>query len=180
MIDAISETAIVAGCTGAAMMGGMRPVAEMQFADYASCAWDNTSSPSRPSGVTARARRRSQCGCRRAAASPAARSTRRIRSRALRIPGLQVVCPATPADAKGLIIRRNRGLNPVLYFEHKHLYRRIKDEVPEERYTVPFGEARVHREATTSRSSPGAQWSCGRGPPSWKATSRSRSSTCAR
>jgi 2-oxoisovalerate dehydrogenase E1 component beta subunit len=62
------------------------------------------------------------------------------------IPGLKVVCPATPADAKGLIATAIEDPNPVLYFEHKHLYRRIKDEVPDERYTVPFGEARVHQE----------------------------------
>ena len=56
------------------------------------------------------------------------------------------VCPATPEDAKGLLIEAIEDPNPVLYFEHKHLYRRIKDEVPDERYTVPFGEARTHRE----------------------------------
>jgi 2-oxoisovalerate dehydrogenase E1 component beta subunit len=57
-----------------------------------------------------------------------------------------VVCPATPEDAKGLLITAIEDPNPVLYFEHKHLYRRIKGEVPEERYTVPLGKARVHRE----------------------------------
>jgi 2-oxoisovalerate dehydrogenase E1 component beta subunit len=62
------------------------------------------------------------------------------------IPGLKIVCPATPADAKGLLVTAIEDPNPVLYFEHKHLYRRIKDEVPDERYTVPFGEARMHRE----------------------------------
>jgi pyruvate/2-oxoglutarate/acetoin dehydrogenase E1 component len=62
------------------------------------------------------------------------------------IPGLKVVCPATPEDAKGLLISAIEDPNPVLYFEHKHLYRRIKAEVPEERYTTPFGKARIHRE----------------------------------
>jgi pyruvate/2-oxoglutarate/acetoin dehydrogenase E1 component len=62
------------------------------------------------------------------------------------IAGLKIVCPATPADAKGLLVSAIEDPNPVLYFEHKHLYRRIKAEVPDERYTVPFGEARVHRE----------------------------------
>ena len=52
---------------------------------------------------------------------------------------------ATPEDAKGLMIASIEDPNPVLFFEHKHLYRRIKGEVPDERYSVPFGEARVHR-----------------------------------
>ena len=56
------------------------------------------------------------------------------------------MCPATPEDAKGLIVTAIEDPNPVLYFEHKHLYRRIKADVPDERYTIPFGEARIHRE----------------------------------
>src|ERR671924_361256 len=60
--------------------------------------------------------------------------------------GLKIVCPATPEDAKGLLISAIEDPNPVLYFEHKHLYRRIRADVPEERYTTPFGKARVHRE----------------------------------
>jgi 2-oxoisovalerate dehydrogenase E1 component beta subunit len=56
------------------------------------------------------------------------------------------VCPATPEDAKGLLISAIEDPNPVLFFEHKHLYRRIKADVPEERYTVPIGKARMHRE----------------------------------
>jgi 2-oxoisovalerate dehydrogenase E1 component beta subunit len=62
------------------------------------------------------------------------------------IPGLKIVCPSTPADAKGLLIQSIRDENPVLYFEHKHLYRRLKADVPEERYETPFGKARLHRE----------------------------------
>jgi 2-oxoisovalerate dehydrogenase E1 component beta subunit len=56
------------------------------------------------------------------------------------------VCPATPEDAKGLLISAIEDPNPVLFFEHKHLYRRIKAEVPEGRYTTPIGKARTHRE----------------------------------
>src|SRR4029078_5055253 len=62
------------------------------------------------------------------------------------IPGLKCVCPATPEDAKGLLATSIEDPNPVLFFEHKHLYRRLKAEVPDERYTIPFGEARMHRE----------------------------------
>jgi 2-oxoisovalerate dehydrogenase E1 component beta subunit len=61
-------------------------------------------------------------------------------------PGLKVVCPATPYDAKGLIKASIRDNNPVIFFEHKYLYRRIKEEVPEEDYLVPLGKARVARE----------------------------------
>jgi 2-oxoisovalerate dehydrogenase E1 component beta subunit len=147
VIDApLSETAIVGGCTGAAMMG-MRPVAEMQFADFISCAWDHL--------VTVAAKQRYRAG------TPVPITVRlpsgggfsggpfhsqNPESSFAHIPGLKVVCPATPADAKGLLIEAIQDPNPVLYFEHKHLYRRIKDEVPEERYTVAFGEARMHRE----------------------------------
>jgi len=147
VIDApLSETAIVGGCTGAAIMG-MRPVAEMQFADFISCAWDHL--------VTVAAKQRYRAG------TPVPITVRlpsgggfsggpfhsqNPESSFAHIPGLKVVCPATPADAKGLLIEAIQDPNPVLYFEHKHLYRRIKDEVPAERYTVPFGEARVHRE----------------------------------
>jgi pyruvate/2-oxoglutarate/acetoin dehydrogenase E1 component len=147
VIDApLSETAIVGACTGASMMG-MRPVAEMQFADFISCAWDHL--------VTVAAKQRYRAG------TPVPITVRlpsgggfsggpfhsqNPESSFAHIPGLKVVCPATPADAKGLIVTAIEDPNPVLYFEHKHLYRRIKDEVPDERYTVPFGAARVHRE----------------------------------
>ena len=147
VIDApLSETAIVGGCTGAAIMG-MRPVAEMQFADFISCAWDHL--------VTVAAKQRYRAG------TPVPITVRlpsgggfsggpfhsqNPESSFAHIPGLKVVCPATPADAKGLLIEAIQDPNPVLYFEHKHLYRRIKDEVPDERYTIPFGEARMHRE----------------------------------
>ena len=147
VIDApLAETAIVGGCTGAAIMG-MRPVAEMQFADFISCAWDHL--------VTVAAKQRYRAG------TPVPITVRlpsgggfsggpfhsqNPESSFAHIPGLKCVCPATPEDAKGLLISAIEDPNPVLYFEHKHLYRRIKGEVPEERYTVPIGKARTHRE----------------------------------
>ena len=60
-------------------------------------------------------------------------------------PGLKVVCPATAYDAKGLIKASIRDNKPVIFFEHKYLYRRIKDEVPEEDYVIPLGQARIAR-----------------------------------
>jgi 2-oxoisovalerate dehydrogenase E1 component beta subunit len=147
VLDApLSETAIVGGATGAAMMG-LRPVAEMQFSDFISCAYDHL--------VTIAAKQHWRAGT-------AVPITVRLPSGGgfsggpfhsqnpesifAHIPGLKCVCPATPEDAKGLIIAAIQDPNPVLFFEHKHLYRRIKGEVPEERYATPIGKARLHRE----------------------------------
>jgi 2-oxoisovalerate dehydrogenase E1 component beta subunit len=147
VIDApLSETAIVGGCTGAAIMG-MRPVAEMQFADFVSCAWDHL--------VTVAAKQRYRAGTpvpivvrlpSGGGFSGGPFHSQNPESSFAHIPGLKCVCPATPEDAKGLLIAAIEDPNPVLFFEHKHLYRRIKGEVPEERYTVPIGKARLHRE----------------------------------
>ena len=147
VIDApLSETAIVGGCTGAAIMG-MRPVAEMQFADFISCAWDQL--------VTVAAKQFYRAGTpvpivvrlpSGGGFSGGPFHSQNPESSFAHIAGLKVVCPATPEDAKGLLISAIEDPNPVLYFEHKHLYRRIKAEVPEERYTTPFGKARIHRE----------------------------------
>jgi len=63
-------------------------------------------------------------------------------------PGLKVVCPATAYDAKGLIKASIRDNNPVVFFEHKYLYRRIKEDVPADDYVVPLGKARFAREGT--------------------------------
>jgi 2-oxoisovalerate dehydrogenase E1 component beta subunit len=142
----LSETAIVGGATGAALMG-LRPVAEMQFADFISCAWDHL--------VTVAAKQHYRAGTpvpivvrlpSGGGFSGGPFHSQNPESSFAHIPGLKVVCPSTPADAKGLLATAIADANPVLYFEHKHLYRRIKGEVPEERYTIPFGEARVHRE----------------------------------
>ncbi|MBM3678106.1 MAG: alpha-ketoacid dehydrogenase subunit beta [Actinobacteria bacterium] len=141
----LAETAIVGGATGAALMG-MRPVAEMQFADFISCAWDHL--------VTVAAKQHYRAG------SPIPIVVRlpsgggfsggpfhsqNPESSFAHIPGLKIVCPSTPEGAKGLLASAIDDPNPVLYFEHKHLYRRIKGPVPDERYTTPFDVARIHR-----------------------------------
>jgi 2-oxoisovalerate dehydrogenase E1 component beta subunit len=147
VLDApLSETAILGGATGAALMG-MRPVAEMQFADFISCGWDHL--------VTVAAKQRWRAG------TPVPITVRlpsgggfsggpfhsqNPESSFAHDPGLKCVCPATPEDAKGLLVSAIEDPNPVLFFEHKHLYRRIKGEVPDERYTTPIGQARTHRE----------------------------------
>jgi 2-oxoisovalerate dehydrogenase E1 component beta subunit len=147
VIDApLAETAIMGGATGAAIMG-MRPVAEMQFADFVSCAWDHL--------VTVAAKQRWRVGTpvpivlrlpSGGGFSGGPFHSQNPESSFAHIPGLKCVCPATPEDAKGLLISAIEDPNPVLFFEHKHLYRRIKTEVSEERYTTPIGKARTHRE----------------------------------
>ncbi len=141
----LSETAIVGGATGAALMG-LRPVAEMQFADFISCAWDHL--------VTVAAKQFFRGGTpvpivvrlpSGGGFSGGPFHSQNPESSFAHIPGLKIVCPSTPEDAKGLLATSIEDPNPVLYFEHKHLYRRIKSEVPDERYTIPFGQARVHR-----------------------------------
>jgi 2-oxoisovalerate dehydrogenase E1 component beta subunit len=142
----LSETAIVAGATGAAIMG-MRPVAEMQFADFVSCAWDHL--------VTVAAKQRWRAGTpvpivlrlpSGGGFSGGPFHSQNPESSFAHIPGLKCVCPATPEDAKGLMIAAIEDPNPVLFFEHKHLYRRIKGDVPDERYVTPIGKARTHQE----------------------------------
>ena len=144
----LSETAIMGGATGAALMG-LRPVAEMQFADFVSCAWDHL--------VTIAAKQRWRAGTpvpwvlrlpSGGGFSGGPFHSQNPESSFAHIPGLKCVCPATPEDAKGLIISAIEDPNPVLFFEHKHLYRRVKGEVPEERYTIPIGKARIHTEGT--------------------------------
>ena len=141
----LSETAIMGGATGAALMG-MRPVAEMQFADFVSCAWDHLITVAAKQFFRAHTpvpfvlRLPSGGGF-----SGGPFHSQNPESSFAHIPGLKVVCPATPQDAKGLLATAIEDPNPVLYFEHKHLYRRIKGDVPEERFTIPFGQARVHR-----------------------------------
>jgi 2-oxoisovalerate dehydrogenase E1 component beta subunit len=144
----LSETAIVAGATGAAMMG-MRPVCEMQFADFISCAWDHL--------VTVAAKQRWRAGTpvpivvrlpSGGGFSGGPFHSQNPESSFAHIPGLKCVCPSTPEDAKGLITAAIEDPNPVLFFEHKHLYRRIKAEVPDERYVTPIGKARLHQEGS--------------------------------
>jgi 2-oxoisovalerate dehydrogenase E1 component beta subunit len=141
----LSETAILGGATGAALMG-LRPVAEMQFADFVSCGWDHL--------VTVAAKQHYRAGTpipivvrlpSGGGFSGGPFHSQNPESSFAHIPGLKIVCPSTPQDAKGLLVTAIEDANPVLFFEHKHLYRRIKAEVPDERFAIPFGEARVHR-----------------------------------
>jgi 2-oxoisovalerate dehydrogenase E1 component beta subunit len=142
----ICESAIVGAAVGAAL-AGLRPVAEMQFMDFIACGFDQIVNmaakihyrwgPAVPLVI----RGPSGAGVH---GGPFHSQTNEMWF--VHTPGLKVVMPATAYDAKGLIKAAIRDDNPVIFFEHKFLYRRIKEEVPEDDYTVPLGQAAVRRE----------------------------------
>lgn len=144
----ISETAIVGAACGAAMMG-MRPVAEMQFIDFISCCFDiliNYAAKSRyRQGIGIPMVVRGPCG---GGVHAGPFHSQNVESFFLNTPGLKMVEPSTPYDAKGLIKAAIRDDDPVLFFEHKLLYRnpKIKQEVPDDDYIVPIGKAAIRRE----------------------------------
>ncbi len=142
----ISEAAIVGASIGAGLMG-LRPVAEMQFADFISCGFDQIVN------FAAKCRYRWNAGVPIVIRSPSGGGihggpfhSQNPEMWFVRTPGLKVVCPATAYDAKGLIKSAIRDNDPVLFFEHKGLYRKIKEDLPEKEYTVPIGKAKVVRE----------------------------------
>jgi 2-oxoisovalerate dehydrogenase E1 component beta subunit len=145
----ISEAAIVGAAAGAAHMG-LRPVCEMQFIDFISCAYDIITN------YVATARYRAGLSTPIVVRGPSGGYVRggpfhsqNPEAAFLHTPGLKIVCPATARDAKGLIKSAIRDDDPVLYFEHKYLYRRIKEDIPEgEEILTPIGKARLAREGT--------------------------------
>ncbi len=142
----ISEAAIVGAAIGASFMG-LRPVAEMQFADFITCAFDQIVN------FAAKARYRWGAPVPIVVRAPSGGGvhggpfhSQNPEMWFVRTPGLKVVAPATAYDAKGLIKAAIRDNDPVLFFEHKALYRRIKEDLPEGDFTVPIGKAKVVRE----------------------------------
>jgi pyruvate/2-oxoglutarate/acetoin dehydrogenase E1 component len=144
----ISEQAIVGSAIGASYMG-MRPVCEIQFIDFIACCFDmltNFAATSRyRNGAGVPLVVRGPCG---GGVSGGPFHSLNPEAFFLNTPGLKMVEPSTAYDAKGLLKAAIRDDDPVLYFEHKYLYRRIKDEVPEDDYVVPLGKAAVRREGT--------------------------------
>ncbi len=145
----ISEAAIVGAAAGAAHMG-LRPVAEMQFIDFIACAYDIVTN------YVATARYRAGLSTPMVIRGPCGGYVRggpfhsqMPEAAFFHTPGLKLVCPATVRDAKGLIKAAVRDENPVIFFEHKYLYRRLKEELPDdEEVLTPIGQARVAREGT--------------------------------
>ncbi|MFQ5865985.1 MAG: alpha-ketoacid dehydrogenase subunit beta [bacterium] len=146
VIDTIlAESAIIGVSIGAAMMG-LRPVAEMQFADFVSCGWNQIVN------VAAKSHYRWGAAVPMVIRLPSGGGlhagpfhSQNPEAWFFHVPGLKLVAPATPYDAKGLIKAAIRDNNPVLYFEHKYLYRHVKDEVPADDYIVPIGQAEIKR-----------------------------------
>jgi 2-oxoisovalerate dehydrogenase E1 component beta subunit len=141
----IAESAIVGAAFGAALTG-LRPVAEFQFMDFIGCAFNQITN------MVAKAHYRWGAPAPLVVRGPSGGNvhggpfhSQNPEMYFVHTPGLKVVCPATAYDAKGLIKASIRDNNPVIFFEHKYLYRRIKEDVPAEDYTVPLGKARIAR-----------------------------------
>ena len=142
----IAESAIVGAAFGASLTG-MRPVVEFQFMDFIGCAFNQISNMVAKThylwGAPAPLVLRGPSG---GYVHGGPFHSQNPEMWFVHNPGLKVICPATPYDAKGLIKSAIRDNNPCIFFEHKYLYRRIKEEVPAEDYVVPIGKARVARE----------------------------------
>lgn len=154
----ISEILIGGVCVGAGITG-MRPVADLQYGDFLFCMMDQIVNQAAKmcymSGGTVHVPMvlRAPCG----ASNRGAQHAQSLESYFTHVPGLKVICPSTPYDAKGMMKQAIRDDNPVLVFEHKLLYgskRKEKDaikasgEVPDEDYAVEFGKAAIRREGT--------------------------------
>jgi 2-oxoisovalerate dehydrogenase E1 component beta subunit len=145
----LSESAIVGAAIGSALLG-QRPIAEMQFMDFIACGFDQIVN------MAAKLHYRNGMAVPMVIRGPSGGGThggpfhsQNPEAWFVHVPGLKVVAPSTPLDAYGLIKSAIRDENPVLYFEHKYLYRRLKAELPEgEDVTVPIGTARIVQEGT--------------------------------
>jgi 2-oxoisovalerate dehydrogenase E1 component beta subunit len=141
----ISETGLIGAAIGASLFG-MRPIAELQFIDFIACGFNQIVN------YAAKSRYRWGGGVPIVIRGPAGAGvhggpfhSQSPESYFMNVPGLKIVVPATPTDAKGLMIAAIRDPDPVIFLEHKFLYRRLKEDVPEGDYTTPIGAARVAR-----------------------------------
>ena len=143
----LAESAIV-GCAIGAAVEGLRPIAEMQFSDFVSCGFDQLVNVAGKTyyrmGLSVNITVRLPSG---GGFSGGPYHSQNPEAWFMHAPGLKVVAPSTEEDAKGLLISAVRDPNPVVFMEHKHLYRRVKGEVPEGTYETDF-TSRVAREGT--------------------------------
>src|SRR6202046_2993882 len=144
----IAESAIVGAAFGAGLTG-MRPVAEFQFMDFIGCAFNQIVN------MVAKSHYRWGAPAPMVLRGPAGGGVHggpfhsaNPEMYFMHTPGLKIIYPSTAYDAKGLLKSAVRDNNPVLFFEHKYLYRRIKEEIPDGDYLVPIGKAIVRREGT--------------------------------
>jgi 2-oxoisovalerate dehydrogenase E1 component beta subunit len=146
----LAESLIVGAAIGLSV-NGMRPVAEIQFADFIFPAFDQIVNEAarfyyRSNGAwSCPMTIRAPYG---AVPGGALYHSQSVEACFCNTPGLKVVAPTFPADAKGMLKSAIRDPNPVLFFEHKKTYRLIKEDVPEVEYSVPLDKARVHREGS--------------------------------
>ncbi|HZW36936.1 MAG TPA: alpha-ketoacid dehydrogenase subunit beta [Candidatus Deferrimicrobiaceae bacterium] len=144
----IAESLIVGAGVGLAIQG-MRPVCEMQFIDFISCGFDQIVNMA----ATLRYRHGGQTACPIVVRGPCGGGvhgglyhSQNPEAWFFHVPGLKVLAPAKAYDAKGLLKSAIRDDDPVIYLEHKFLYRRIKEDIPEEEYLVPIGKAALRKE----------------------------------
>ena len=144
----LSESAIVGAGTGAAI-NGLRPVLEMQFADFMACGFDQITN------FAAKCRYRWGQAIPMVIRAPSGGNihggpfhSQNVEMPYVHTPGLKVVQPATAYDAKGLIKSSIRDDDPVIFLEHKYLYRSVKEALPAGEYTVPLSKAKVQRAGT--------------------------------
>src|SRR3954469_16474521 len=144
----LAESAIV-GCAIGAAVEGLRPIAEMQFSDFVSCGFDQLVNVAGKThyrmGLSVNITVRLPSG---GGFSGGPYHSQNPEAWFMQSPGLKIAGPSTAEDAKGLIAAAIQDPNPVVYMEHKHLYRRVKGEVPDGRFATPIGEARLAREGT--------------------------------
>ncbi len=150
MDSPLAESCIVGVCIGAAL-NGMRPIAEIQFQDFIMPAVDQIVSEA----AKMRYRSNNDWNVPMVVRAPfgggihgALYHSQSIEAMFCGVPGLRVVVPSTPYDAKGMLVSALRDPDPVLFFEHKRAYRSVRGEVPDEEYTVPLDRAAVVREGT--------------------------------
>lgn len=141
----LAESGIVGTSIGLAM-AGLRPVAEIQFDGFVYPAFDQLISHA----SRIRNRTRGKLSCPLVVRFPYSGGVRALEHHSesmetlfVHIPGLKVVCPSTPYDAKGLLVAAIRDPDPVIFMEPKKLYRSLKEDVPDEIYEIPLGKARV-------------------------------------
>src|SRR5919107_483716 len=143
----LAESGIIGTAIGAAVVG-LRPIAEMQFADFISCGFDQLVNVAGKmyyrQGLPVNITVRLPSG---GGFSGGPFHSQNPEAWVMHSPGMKVVAPSTAEDAKGLIVAAIRDPNPVVFLEHKHLYRRVKGEVAEGTYETPFS-ARVAREGS--------------------------------